>query len=110
VGDSPAPPLPADVTEVERAPRALRQPSSAEIRALYPEAAREAQLEGDVRVDLLVSERGAVAEVRVRSGGANGFGEAAARVARLLAFEPATRGGRPVAVWIPWTIKFRLEG
>jgi TonB family protein len=108
VGNAVAPP--ADVTEVERAPRALRQPSSAEIRALYPQPAREAQLEGDVRVDLLVSERGAVTEVRVRSGGANGFGDAAVRVARLLAFEPATRGGRPVAVWIPWTIKFRLEG
>jgi protein TonB len=108
VGDNAAPP--ADVTEVERAPRALRQPSTAEIMALYPQAAREEQLEADVRVDLLVSERGTVVDVRIRSGGGNGFGEAAGRVARLLAFEPAIRGGGPVAVWIPWTIKFRLDG
>jgi TonB family protein len=61
-------------------------------------------------VDLLVSEAGSVSEVRVRSGAGSGFGEAAAQVARRLAFEPARRGGRPVAVWIPWTVKFRLDG
>jgi TonB family protein len=110
VGDNDAPPPAADVTEVERAPRARRQPSAEEIRALYPARAREERLEQDVRVDLLVSERGAVAQVRVRSGGGDGFGEAAAEVARRIAFDPATRGGRPVAVWIPWTVKFRLDG
>ena len=98
------------MTEVERAPRARRQPSAEEIRALYPARAREERLEQDVRVDLLVSERGVVAQVRVRSGGGDGFGEAAAEVARRIAFDPATRGGRPVAVWIPWTVKFRLDG
>jgi len=110
VGDNAAAPPPADVTEVERAPRALRQPSAEEIRALYPERAREERLEQDVRVDLLVSERGAVVQVRIRSGGGNGFEDAAAQVARRIAFEPATRAGRPVPVWIPWTVKFRLDG
>ncbi|MBK9517542.1 MAG: energy transducer TonB [Anaeromyxobacter sp.] len=100
----------ADVTEVERAPRLVRQPSSLELRALYPEAARRDGLEGDVRLELLVDERGAVAEVRLLERAGNGFDEVAPRAARLIVFRPAERAGRAVAVRIPWTLKFRLDG
>jgi TonB family protein len=101
---------PADVTEVDRAPVLLRQPSSAETRALYPEAARRDGAEADVGLELLVSEAGEVAEVRVVRRAGQGFDEVAQQLGRRMRFQPAQRGGRPVAVWIPWTWKFRLDG
>jgi protein TonB len=113
VGDNTAfaeRPPPADVTEVERAPRLLRQPSALDLRALYPEAARRDGLEGDVRLELLVSERGEVTEVRVVEPAGHGFDEVAPVAARRIVFEPARRGGRAVAVRIQWTLKFRLDG
>lgn len=103
-------PPPADVTEVERAPRLLRQPTSLELRALYPEAARREGIEGDVRLELLVDERGEVAEARLLQRAGHGFDEVAPDAARRIRFEPAQRGGRPVAVRIQWTLKFRLDG
>ncbi len=113
VGDNTAfarAPPPADVTEVEVPPRLVRQPSSLELRALYPEAARRDGVEGDVRLELLVSETGAVTEVRVLTRAGHGFDEVAPQAARRIVFRPAERGGRPVAVRIPWTLKFRLDG
>ncbi len=98
------------MTVVERMPRLLRQPSPEEMRALYPEAARRDGIEGDVKVEILVSEDGGVRDVRIVARGGNGFDEVARTLARHLAFEPARRGGRPVPVWIPWTLKFRLDG
>jgi protein TonB len=100
----------ADATEVDRAPRLLRQPSGLDLRALYPEAARREGIEGNVRLELLVSEAGAVVDARVVERAGNGFDEAAVTAARRMAFSPAVRGGRPVAVRIPWTLKFRLDG
>jgi protein TonB len=113
VGDNTAfarAPPPADVTEVERAPRLVRQPSAQDLRALYPEAARRDGIEGDVRLELLVSERGEVAEARILQPAGHGFDEVAPQAARRIVFEPAQRGGRPVAVRIQWTLKFRLDG
>ena len=103
-------PAALDVVEVERGPRAMRQPSAEELRALYPEEARREGLEADVKLELVVDEEGRVAEVKVLRAAGNGFDEAAVRAARGLAFSPATRGGRPVPVRIPWTLKFRLDG
>jgi protein TonB len=100
----------ADATEVETGPSVLRQPSAVELRALYPDEARKAGVEADVRVELLVSETGAVSAVRLLDGAGQGFDEVAVRAARLIAFRPARRGGRPVAIRLPWTLKFRLDG
>jgi periplasmic protein TonB len=113
VGDNTAyakVPPPADVTEVERAPRLVRQPSELDLRALYPETARREGIEGDVRLELLVSERGEVTEARILQPAGHGFDEVAPQAARRVVFEPAQRGGRPVAVRIQWTLKFRLDG
>jgi protein TonB len=79
------------------------------MRALYPEAARRDGLEGDVLLEILVSVSGEVEEVRVARGAGHGFDEVARGLARGMRFEPATRAGRPVPVWIPWTWKFRLD-
>ncbi|MFT3916425.1 MAG: TonB family protein [Anaeromyxobacteraceae bacterium] len=109
VGNNEGPTSPVDVVEVERAPRLLRQPSAADLRALYPEAARREQLETDVALQLLVDAAGKVADVRVLRASGNGFDEAAVTAARGIRFQPAERGGKAVAVWIPWTMKFRLD-
>lgn len=100
----------ADVTEVEQAPQLVRQPSALELRDLYPEAARREGREGDVRLELLVDERGVVTEVRLLERAGFGFDEVAPRAARLIVFRPAQRAGRAAAVRIPWTLKFRLDG
>jgi protein TonB len=99
-----------DLVEVERAPQLLSQPSRAELRALYPEAARLEQLEMDVPLRLLVDASGRVAEIRVVKAAGHGFDEAATAAAREIRFRPGQRGGKAVAVWIPWTLKFRLDG
>ncbi len=100
---------PVDAVDVEVAARLLRGPSAEQLRARYPEAARQARLEADVRLELVVDEAGRVAQARVLSPAGNGFDEAAVELARQLAFSPATRGGRPLAVRTPWTFKFRLD-
>jgi TonB family protein len=102
-------PGPVDAVDVEVAPRLLRGPSAEALRARYPEAARQARLEADVRLELVVDEAGRVTQARVLAPAGNGFDEAAAELARQLAFAPATRGGRPLAVRTPWTFKFRLD-
>jgi len=108
-GTSDDPGAPVTAPEVEKAPRLLFQPPADEMRSLYPESARRDGVEADVRLEILLSETGEVAEVKVvRSAGA-AFDEAARRLARRFRFRPAERGGRPVAVRIPWTLKFRLE-
>jgi TonB family protein len=111
VGDAPAgaAPVYADATEVEIAPRVVRQPSGAELRALYPEQARRDGIEGDVRLELLVNERGSVERVRVVERAGHGFDEVAEQLRPQFRFFPAARGGRAVSVWIPWTLKFRLD-
>lgn len=100
---------PALVAALTRPPRLLGKPSDAEMRAQYPEAARRDGIEGDVRLQILVSADGAVTEVRVLRRAGHGFDEAAARFLQRFRFQPADRGGIPVPAWIDWTYKFRLQ-
>lgn len=101
---------PALAGEPDAGPVLLGQPSTAEMRSLYPEAARRSGIEGDVKLELLVSETGEVLEVKVLRPAGNGFDEVAERLVRRFRFRPAIRGGRPVPARVPWTYKFRLEG
>ena len=100
---------PADVTEVTKMPRILREPSPAELQKSYPEEARRLGLEGDVRLELLVSVKGRVIRSKVLKKAGNGFDKAARKLAKLFRFRPAMQGDNPVAVWIPRTFKFRLD-
>jgi len=107
-GEGPdAPPF---ALEPDTGPGLVSQPSPEEMRALYPEQARRAALEGDVKLELVVSETGEVTEVRVVRSAGSGFDEAAERLVRRFRFRPAVRAGKPVPARIPWTYKFRLEG
>jgi len=101
-------PGPVAAGDLTRLPRLLSQPSAEQVRALYPEAARQAGLEGDVTLRLLVSASGQVEQVRVVRKAGHGFDEAAVRGVGLYRFEPGQQRGRARATWIPWTYKFRL--
>jgi TonB family protein len=100
---------PVDLGSVTQAPGLVGKPSDAELRAAYPEAARRQGLDGDVRLEILVDETGRVTRVKLVRPAGNGFDAAAERLIRKHRFRPAQKAGQPVAVWIPWTYKFRLE-
>jgi protein TonB len=100
---------PVKVSEVTVLPRLLSQPSAAEMRAAYPRKAREDGVEANVVLKILVSAEGQVVRIRVVRGAGDEFDEAARKLVNSFRFRPGERGGRPVAVWIPWTYKFRLE-
>jgi periplasmic protein TonB len=69
-------------------PRNIPQPA-------YTDAAREAGVEGKVRVELTVDETGRVVNVRVIAGLGHGLDEAAVAAVRDATFEPAIRCGKP---------------
>jgi len=101
--------VPAEVTEVTSMPKILRKPTPQELQKSYPEEARRLGLEGDVKLELLVSEKGRVVRTRILKKAGNGFDEAARKLVKLFRFRPAKQGKNAVAVWIPWTYKFRLD-
>jgi len=101
---------PAFYVEPDSAPSLIAQPSLAEMRALYPDAARRAGIEGNVRLELEVSATGEVTGSRLVGSAGNGFDEVAQRLVLRFRFRPATRGGKAVPATVAWTYKFRLEG
>jgi periplasmic protein TonB len=62
----------------------------------YPAAAREAGVEGLVRVEVTVGVDGSVTGARILAGLGHGLDEAALEAARRASFEPAMRCGKPV--------------
>ena len=77
--------------------------------AKYPAAARAAEVERDVPVDIVVDARGEVIEARVEGHVGYGLDEAALETVRRTRFRPAQRDGQAVAVRMRWTMQFRLE-
>jgi protein TonB len=75
----------------------------------YPEAARAAGIEGDVRLELIVGLSGAVESARVVGGVGHGLDEAALRAVRQFRFAPATKDGHAVRVRMGWSMQFRLQ-
>jgi len=104
------PPPPRDAAGVTRLPKLISQPSSLDMRAAYPEAARRDNREANVYLKILVTADGRVARVRVIRGAEGGFDQAAIELVKQFRFRPAEADGQAVSVWIPWTYKFRLEG
>lgn len=103
-------PAAVDAAGVTRLPRLLTQPSLADMRSAYPEDARRNGTEANVYLKILVDAQGRVTKVRVVRGSSDGFDRAALELVKRFRFRPGEVDGRAVAVWIPWTYKFRLEG
>ena len=74
----------------------------------YPTAAQGTGLQVDVRLALLVDERGRVIEARVREGAPPdlGFAETALAVAKRISFQPATRYDVPGKMWTEVILEF----
>jgi len=81
------------------------------IQPIYPEMARQADIEGEVWVKALIDKEGRVRDVVIlKQRGANaGFEEAAIEAARATSWKPAINMGVSVAVWISYKISFRLK-
>jgi len=77
-----------------------------QLRPSYTESARHAHIQGRVRIELMVNERGEVTSARILEGLGYGLDEAALEVARRLRFNPAMRCSKPVAA--PFVIAWRF--
>jgi TonB family protein len=76
---------------------------------VYPAAAREAAIELDLPLEVVIDTEGRVATARVLGRAGFGLDEAALRAIRLYRFSAAVRMGRPVRVRMRWTVQFRLR-
>lgn len=72
-------------------------------------AAREAKVEGRVRVEVSVRADGTVTGVRLLAGLGYGLDEVSLDAARRASFEPATRCGKPVAATFVIALRFRPQ-
>ncbi len=77
-------------------------------RFAYPSAAHGTGVRADVRLALLVDERGKVIDARVREGAPPnlGFAETAIAAARRISFQPATRHEVPGKMWTEMILEF----
>ena len=80
----------------------------ADVAPLYPSIARDALVEGEVLLRVLVGKDGHVLDVHVERS-IPMLDNAAVEAARQWVFKPALAGNRPVAVWIVRRVRFRLE-
>lgn len=78
------------------------------VEAEYPAPALTAHAEGVVKLRLDISVRGTVTSAFVLQAAGMGLDEAARQAALAFRFEPALRGGRPVASRILYAYEFRI--
>jgi len=77
---------------------------------IYPDIAREAQIEGTVIVQAFVNEKGNVTDWVVMKGIPNtGLDEAAVNAIKKTRFKPAKQRDRDVGVWIAIPVVFKLK-
>ena len=79
-----------------------------EVRPVYPKEARDKQIEGSVAMDVLIDDKGKVRLANVIEG-SEIFRASALEAMKKFLFRPAKVDGKPVAVRIRYSIKFKLE-
>jgi protein TonB len=77
------------------------------VQPVYPEFAREAQIQGKVILHVLVGKDGRVKNVKV-SKGVTGLNDAAIEAVRKWVFKPALSNNKPVAVWVEVPVDFHF--
>jgi len=80
-----------------------------EIKVPYADEAKKNEIEGSVRLKVIVDETGTVTEVSVISGPGYGLNEAARDALRKYKFRPATKGGEAVGTTLIYTYTFLLD-
>jgi len=96
-------PNPGDFQPVESLPELVTIPEPE-----YPQMAREAQIEGVVKLMVLVGKDGKVRNVKVEQSIAS-LDDAAKKAAMQAVFRPAMWQNKPVAVWVSVPIRFSLR-
>ncbi len=76
----------------------------------YPESAMKKKISGTVWLNVLVDEKGSVKSARVLKSDAEELNDAALQTAKKYVFIPGTYHKKPIPVWVPIPIQFRLEG
>ena len=87
----------------------VRPRRSVGVQAKYTKEARQAEIEGLVRIEVTVDESGHVIAARLLGGLGYGLDEAALDAAKKCVFEPATLCGRPVVGTAIVAQRFELE-
>jgi len=87
----------------------VRPKRSVGVQAKYTKEARQAEIEGLVRIEVTVDESGHVIAARLLGGLGYGLDEAALDAAKKCVFEPATLCGRPVVGTAIVAQRFELE-
>ena len=76
----------------------------------YPSSARKRGFQGTVVLEVLVDPQGGVADLRVHtSSGYSILDQAALAGVKTWLFDPGTRGGERVEMWVKVPVRFRLE-
>jgi periplasmic protein TonB len=87
----------------------VRPKRSVSVQAKYTKDARQAEIEGLVRIEVTVDESGRVIAARLLNGLGYGLDEAALDAAKKCVFEPATLCGKPVVGTAVVAQRFELE-
>ena len=75
----------------------------------YTELARAHQIQGDVRLSVLVGADGNIKKVEVLNALPDGLTEEAIKSARQMRFKPALKNGEPVEMWVTMDVGFNLK-
>ena len=94
-----------DLLEVDRPPSVARR-----VEPVYPPAALRLGVEGTITVNALVNENGRVIDTGILRGikDDRGLERAAQAAVRKWTFEPASKNGVNVKVWMPVVITFKI--
>ena len=90
-----------DESPIKPKPRTIVKP-------VYTDAAKSAQVEGVVRVEITVDEQGRVVQARVLRGLGYGLDDAALAAAKQMTFEAGTRCGKPALATLSLGMRFAL--
>jgi protein TonB len=101
--DASSLPIPTEEYLVSEMPVPL-----SDVRPVYPKEARDKQIEGSVAMDVLIDDKGKVRLASVIEG-SEIFRASALEAMKKFLFRPAKVDGKPVAVRIRYSIKFKLE-
>jgi TonB family protein len=80
------------------------------VRPVYPEAMRQAKIQGRVVIQATIDSNGEVAEIEVLTADHPAFGEAAIEAIEQWRYKPATLDGNAVGVYFTIVVAFNLDG
>lgn len=95
---------PLESANVTTNPRVLKQ-----VKATYPQEAKQAGVQGAVKLSVIIDSTGQVQEVNVLEGPGYGLNETAQEALKQFIFSPAELHGEKVSVRIVYIYRFRLD-